>query len=137
MKKILSLAAVLAMVLMLAACGGGSDKVTPDSLNGEWTIDIQASMKAMGQENDAAAMLVAEMLKDMTFKFDTAAKTISVNMAGQTESKPFEVASQKDNTFVLKSDGETINVVLEKNNGKDTLTISQGDGNEKFVLIKK
>lgn len=135
MKKILSLAVALAMVAMLAACGG--DQVTVDSLNGEWVIDVDASLAAMGQEDESAAMLVKGMLKDMAIKIDTKAKTITVSAAGHSDSKPFEVESQKDNSFVLKAGGDSVEATLVKKGDKDTLTLSQDGKGKKLVLVRK
>ena len=134
MKKILSFVAVLAMVSMLAACGGGSD-VGLDSLNGEWTIDVDATLELAGEQNEAAALMLKEMFKHMSFKFDTKAKTITMSAAGHSETQPFEVVSEKDGAFVFKVDSHTVNAKLEKKGGKDMLTMAQGT--DKFVLIKK
>ena len=129
MKKIISLAAILCMVLMLAACG--DDKVTPDSVNGEWVVDVQASQAAFGENN------VAVHVKGIVFKFDVKAKTYTLIEGSISEPSPFEIESQKDNVFMMKIKGDTVKVTFNKKDGKETLTMVDQNNSENAVVLTR
>ena len=135
MKKFLSIVAVLSMVLMLAACG--DDKVTSENLNGEWVIDVAASAARSGKDAESIERM-KEDVKGVSFKFDIKGKTVTFIKDGETESVPLVVESQKDNVFVLNAEGEKVNAVFEKKDGKDTLTLMHEEyKDEIFVLVRK
>lgn len=128
MTRLVSYAFIAMLALMVTACGGSN----LDKINGKWSVDWEATMKAAGQtlQSDLEKNLVKEMFGSMTLDINAAKKEMTASLAGQTNTSSFEVASEAGNTITLKANGSQTTLELL---GADSIQFK--DANSPFAVI--
>ena len=112
---------------------GGEEKAAANSIEGKWTLDFDALLKAnpeMQKQIDANPQgkeMMKGMMASMSFEFGK--DTMTANMGSKKEKASYKVLSNEGNTMVIESTGE----------GKDkaekiTLTF---DGADKVTMGKE
>lgn len=113
MKKTLCLISVLmAMVLLLTACGGGGS----GSVEGTWAL-TDAKGEGIGDEFTQGMQLIKSMGGSVVMKLNGGKLTISLSFMGQEQS---EESTYKINGNKLEIDGSAIDYSVNGN----TLTLS-------------
>lgn len=124
MKRASLLVLALTLALFAGACGGGDNAL--DKLNGEWAIDLNATIESNpdmknsipeGETGKMARAMLEGMLGSVSMKFDTKAGTVSGSMGGQT------IETQKYGE--AKVNGDTVELMV--NNEKTTITVKDAE----------
>ena len=145
MKKLLTvIALLLAMVLLLSACGKDGDSKSADggsksnSIEGTWKLtDVRGRMS--DEELKQARTMIAEGKMAQTFIFQNGKATLKVsnNYTGEPDEMSYSLNyTIKDNKLSMTEEGTTDTQEFEFKLNGDTLELSMDGGVEVFTRQK-
>ena len=145
MKKLLTvIALLLAMVLLLSACGKDGDAKSADggsksnSIEGTWKLtDVRGRMS--DEELKQARTMIAEGKMAQTFIFQNGKATLKVsnNYTGEPDEMSYSLNyTIKDNKLSMTEEGTTDTQEFEFKLNGDTLELSMDGGVEVFTRQK-